>query len=98
MTRFDALRRVILPQAYVAMLPPWGNLLIELLKATALVSLITITDLAFRAQQMNQTTFRTVEIFTVVLIFYLGLASLITMGIRSLEQLTPPGLARRKGE
>jgi polar amino acid transport system permease protein len=98
MSRFHALRRIILPQAFVAMLPPWGNLLIELLKATALVSLITITDLAFRAQQMNQTTFRTVEIFTVVLVFYLALASLITMGVRSLEQLAPPGLARRRGQ
>jgi polar amino acid transport system permease protein len=95
MSRFHALRRIILPQAFLAMIPPWGNLLIELLKATSLVSLITITDLAFRAQQMNQTTFRTGEIFTVVIIFYLGLASLITMGTRSLEQLAPPGLGGR---
>src|SRR4051794_8613720 len=55
MTRPQALRRIILPQAFVAMIPPWGNLFIELLKSTALVSLITLTDLAFRAQQLNQT-------------------------------------------
>ena len=79
------------------MIPPWGNLLIELLKATALVSLITVTDLAFRAQQMNQITFRTGEIFTVVIIFYLGLAFLITLGTRSLEQLARPGFGRGEG-
>jgi polar amino acid transport system permease protein len=45
MSRAQALRRIILPQAFVAMIPPWGNLFIELLKATALVSLITISDL-----------------------------------------------------
>jgi polar amino acid transport system permease protein len=46
MTRMAALRRIIVPQAFVRMIPPWGNLLIELLKATSLVSLITISDLA----------------------------------------------------
>ena len=86
MTRTEALRRVILPQAFVAMIPPWGNLFIELLKSTSLVSLITITDLTFRAQQMNQTTFRTVEIFTLVLLMYLAISMVITVGMRTLER------------
>lgn len=86
MTRTEALLRVILPQAFVAMIPPWGNLFIELLKSTSLVSLITITDLTFRAQQMNQTTFRTVEIFTLVLLMYLAISMVITVGMRTLER------------
>jgi polar amino acid transport system permease protein len=45
------------------MLPPFGNLIIELLKATALVSLITIPDITFRGVSLQQTTGRTVEIF-----------------------------------
>lgn len=94
MTRATMLRRIILPQAFVAMIPPWGNLFIELLKATALVSLITISDLAFRAQQMNQTTFRTVEIFTIVLIVYLAISVLITLAMRALETRAARGLAR----
>ena len=89
-----ALRRIILPQAFVAMIPPWGNLFIELLKATALVSLITISDLAFKAQQMNQITFRTVEIFTIVLVMYLAISVLITVGMRALETAAARGLAR----
>ncbi len=64
MSRAQMLRRIILPQAFIAMIPPWGNLFIELLKSTALVSLITLSDLAFRAQQMNQTTLKTLPIFT----------------------------------
>lgn len=48
LTRARTIWRIILPQAVPAMLPPTGNLLIELLKNTALVSLITITDLTFR--------------------------------------------------
>jgi polar amino acid transport system permease protein len=86
MTQAAALRRIILPQAFVAMIPPWGNLFIELLKSTSLVSLITITDLTFRAQQMNQTTFRTVEIFTIVLVVYLAISMIITVGMRTLER------------
>lgn len=98
MTRGQALRRIILPQALVAMIPPWGNLFIELLKATALVSLITIGDLAFRAQQMNATTYRTVEIFSIVLVFYLAIALVITIGMQTLERYAARGLARGRSE
>jgi polar amino acid transport system permease protein len=89
-----ALRRIIIPQAIVRMIPPWGNLFIELLKATSLVSLITISDLTFKAQQMNQTTFRTLEIFTIVLVFYLAIASVITVAMRALEERAARGVAR----
>ncbi|MDZ5696800.1 MULTISPECIES: ectoine/hydroxyectoine ABC transporter permease subunit EhuC [Phyllobacteriaceae] len=94
MPRALALRRIILPQAFVAMIPPWGNLFIELLKATALVSLITISDLTFKAQQMNQITFRTVEIFTIVLVMYLAISIVITVGTRTLETIAARGIAR----
>lgn len=94
MTRFQMLRRVILPQAFVAMIPPWGNLFIELLKSTALVSLITLSDLAFKAQQMNQTTMKTIPIFTLVLLIYLVLSLFITIGMRLLERRAARGLAR----
>ena len=80
------MRRIILPQAMVAMIPPWGNLFIELLKATALVSLITVSDLTFKAYQLNQATLRTVEIFLLVLVIYLGIALVITFFMRALER------------
>jgi polar amino acid transport system permease protein len=94
MSRAQMLRRIILPQAFVAMIPPWGNLFIELLKATALVSLITLTDLAFKAQQMNQSTFKTVPIFTLVLLIYLVMSLVISIGMRLLERRASVGLAR----
>ncbi|MGB3388637.1 MAG: ectoine/hydroxyectoine ABC transporter permease subunit EhuC [Pseudaminobacter sp.] len=94
MSPAQALRRIILPQAFVAMIPPWGNLFIELLKSTALVSLITLGDLTFKAQQMNQTTLKTVPIFTLVLLVYLVLSLVITIGMRLLEQRASRGLAR----
>src|SRR5882724_6681396 len=94
MTRWQALRRIILPQAFVAMIPPWGNLFIELLKATSLVSFITITDLTFWAQQMNQTTLRTVEVFTLALLMYLCVSLVITYVVRTVERRAGSGLAR----
>lgn len=94
LTRSQALRRVVLPQAVAAMLPPTGNLLIELLKNTALVSLITIADLTFRAQLLRSDTLRTIEIFTLVLLIYFAVALVITAVIRSLERW----LRLRRGE
>ena len=94
LTRAQTLRRIVLPQAFVAMIPPWGNLFIELLKATSLVSLITLSDLAFKAQQLNQNTLRTAEVFGTVLMMYLGLSVLITIAMRALEARASRGLRR----
>jgi polar amino acid transport system permease protein len=94
MTRAAALRRIILPQAFVAMIPPWGNLFIELLKATSLVSLITLSDLTFKAQQLNQTTLKTVPIFTLVLLMYLAMSLVLTIVMRLAERRAALGLAR----
>jgi polar amino acid transport system permease protein len=91
------MRRIIFPQAFVAMIPPWGNLFIELLKATALVSFISITELTFRAKQMNQTTFRTVEIFSLALVMYFIISLFITFFMRGVERRASRGLARGRG-
>lgn len=97
MTAAQTLRRVVLPQAIPAMLPPAGNLLIELLKNTALVSLITISDLTFSAQMLRAETLRTVEIFGLVLLMYFAVALLITSAIRGLERMLRRGGGRLAG-
>lgn len=93
-TRSQQMLRIIIPQAVPAMLPPFGNLIIELLKATALVSLITIQDLAFQALTLRQTTMRTVEPFTVVLVGYFVMAMSISIGCKLLERRVNLGLDR----
>lgn len=84
-SRTQRLWRIILPQAVGLMLPPFGNLMIELLKSTALVSMITITDLTFRAAQLNSTTLRTGEIFFKVLLIYFVMSLAVTGIVRLLE-------------
>lgn len=86
MTPAQTARYVVLPQALPLMLPPFGNLLIELLKSTALVSLITVTDLTRAGMFLRDDTLRTTEIFGTLLVIYFGLSLLITIGIRRLER------------
>jgi polar amino acid transport system permease protein len=85
-TERQALWRIIFPQAVLAMLPPFGNLLIELLKSTALVSLITLSDLTFQGQLLRTATLRSAEIFTLVLILYFLVAQIISYAVRWLER------------
>jgi polar amino acid transport system permease protein len=78
--------RIILPQAIPAMIPPFGNNAIELLKGTALVSLITIHDLTFNAQVVRNTTGQTGAVFGLVLLIYLALALVLSGAFRLLER------------
>ncbi|MEO3435508.1 ectoine/hydroxyectoine ABC transporter permease subunit EhuC [Inquilinus sp. CAU 1745] len=89
-----AMRRVILPQATIAMLPPFNNLSIELLKATSLVSLITITDLTFKANVLNMATLKTAEIYSAVLVMYFVISMAITLTFRMVERRLSVGLGR----
>ncbi len=86
MTGYRRMRSVILPQAVVSMLPPFGNLLIELLKGTSLVSLITIADLTFNGQVLRSVTGDTLTVFLLVLAIYFVMAYTITLGMKWLER------------
>jgi len=94
LSSYRILRSIVLPQALPAMLPPFNNLSIELLKATALVSLITIPDLAFQAQTLRQTTMQTGPVFLLVLIVYFALAQAINLVFRRVETLSARRLDR----
>lgn len=88
--------RIILPQAIVVMLPPWGNLFIELLKGTALVSLISVADLMFQAKQINGTTFLSAQSFgTALVIYYIVARFGITPSMRWAERRSLRMLGRR---
>jgi polar amino acid transport system permease protein len=89
------MRRIILPQAIRGMLPPWGNLLIELLKGTAIVSLITLHDLTFEATSLNNADFQTLQnLGSALVLYYLLGRFVITPGVRALERRYSRGLAR----
>lgn len=87
MSPFKRMRRIIFPQALLNMLPPWGNLIIELLKATALVALISVADLMFESKQINASTFLSAQAFgTALVIYYIIARFILTPGMRGLEK------------
>ncbi|MFQ5599832.1 MAG: ectoine/hydroxyectoine ABC transporter permease subunit EhuC [Candidatus Krumholzibacteriia bacterium] len=93
LSRAQAMRRVVFPQAAVAMLPPANNLLVELLKNTALVSLVTIADLTFEGQILRAATLRSGAIFGGILVVYYLLALGLSHGVRTLERHLARGRA-----
>lgn len=81
----QTLWRIVMPQAVPMMLPPAGNLLIELMKNTALVSLITLSELTFTAQVQRAATLETVPLFALALLIYFFIAQALLIGMRRLE-------------
>lgn len=84
--RWQSMRHVILPQALLLMMPTFCNNAIELLKATAVVSLISLTDMTFQAQVVRAQTGNTLVPFTTILILYFLMALAISAAMRWLER------------
>ena len=76
-SNYEKYRYVIIPQAIPIMIPTFGNLLIELMKLTAVCSLITISDLTFIAQIIRVQTALTLEPFLLILIIYFIIATVL---------------------
>lgn len=97
LSRFQSLTKVILPQAALITLPPYANLMIQLLKGTSLVSFVTISDLTFEAYQLDQVTGDTITIFSIVLAAYFGLSLSISMSFRWAERALAAGMRSELG-
>ncbi|SMQ60189.1 polar amino acid transport system permease protein [Devosia lucknowensis] len=76
---------VTIPQAVPEMMPSFGNLAVQNLKDTALVSLISLGDLAFRAEQIRNFTQDSTTIYSMLLLTYFGMALVLTAMMRLLE-------------
>lgn len=87
--------RVILPQAFAEMLPPFNNLFIQLLKSTALLSFISAGEIAERGELLRPVFGADIGwIYGFELVLYLLLAVLITTGMRALERWAARRLGR----
>ncbi|MFC6886664.1 ectoine/hydroxyectoine ABC transporter permease subunit EhuC [Actinomadura yumaensis] len=93
-TPLQRMRRVLLPQSVALMLPPFGNLLIELMKGSAIVSLITINDLMFRAKQIQASTGETVWTYVAILVIYFVIAQALQLLVRLAERRVDRMLGR----
>lgn len=82
----QTLWRISIPQAIPEMMPSFGNLAVQNLKDTALVSLISLGDLAFRAEQIRTFTQDSTTVYTLLLLMYFGMALVLTGIMQLLER------------
>ena len=86
MTPIRALWRIVIPQAMRAIIPPTGNQLISMIKATSLVSVIAMGDLLYSVQAVYNRTFQVVPMLLVAVIWYLLITSLLNVGQSAIER------------
>lgn len=91
--RFQTLFRISLPQAVVEMMPAFGNLTIETLKLSSLVSLISIADLTFSAQSVRNITLDSTSIYSVTLLCYFAMSLALMVVVSVIERIVRRGNA-----
>ena len=82
------MRRVVLPQAVRIVLPPYGNVMIMLLKDSSQASTITVAELALQGKLIASSTFKNTSVFTLVALMYLTMSIPLILLVRHFEKRT----------
>ena len=85
MSYFDAMRYVILPQAFRRILPPLGNDFVSMLKDSSLVSALGVRDVTQEARLYVSASFRYPETYNSLAFVYLSMTILLSLGVKWLE-------------
>lgn len=80
------MRRVILPQALRIVLPPYGNIMIMMLKDSSQASTITVAELALQGKLIASSTFKNMTVFSLVAILYLTMSVPLIVFVGWLER------------
>src|SRR6266851_7545721 len=80
------IRRVVLPQAVRIVLPPYGNIMIMLLKDSSQASTITVAELALQGKLIASSTFKNTSVFTLVALMYLTMSIPLILLVRHFEK------------
>lgn len=92
MTRLQAIRWIVFPQAAIRMLPPLGSLAVITVKDSSIAAVIAVPELMRQSQIIAQWTFRPFEVYTVVMIVYFLLCYPLARSIdRLYRRLAPLG-------
>lgn len=86
MSYLQAMRFVILPQAFRRVLPPMASQFIILIKDSSLVSVISVVDLSLIGKNLVATTFRSLEIWSFIALLYFILTFFLSQLIRYFEK------------
>lgn len=80
------MRRVVLPQAFRIVLPPYGNVMIMMLKDSSQASTITVAELALQGKLIASATFKNTSVFTLVALMYLCMSLPLMALVSRLEK------------
>lgn len=80
------MRRVVLPQAVKIILPPYGNIMIMMLKDSSQASTITVAELALQGKLIASSNFKNATVFTLVAVLYLVMCIPLILLVRHLEK------------
>lgn len=94
LTRLQSLRTIILPLAFRFAVRPLGNIFVNLVLTTSVVSTITVDDLMSGAENLASATYRPFEVYIVVLVFYCA----ITFAVSGVVNLVSTVWLRRSSE
>ena len=95
MTQFQAMRHVVLPQAFRVVVPPTGNEFIAMLKNTSLASAISLVELLQGSALIYSTNFKFMELLVVAAIWYLAMTSVFSLLQAELERALSVGERER---
>ena len=96
MTRAEAMRHIVLPQAVRVILPPMGNSLVSLLKDTSVASLIAAPELMMRADDLTSEYYMPMQVYLLAGAMYFLMAFPLSMGVRWLERSLKRNRVRRR--
>jgi polar amino acid transport system permease protein len=85
MSYVQAMRYIILPQAFRRVLPPLGNDFISMIKDSSLVSILGVRDMTQEARLYAAASFRYLETYSVLAFDYLVLTFTLSLGVKALE-------------
>jgi polar amino acid transport system permease protein len=91
MSYLQAMRYVILPQAFRRVLPPLGNDFISMIKDSSLVSILGVRDMTQEARLYASASFRYLETYSVLAFDYLVLTFTLSLGVKALENRLSKG-------
>ena len=86
LSRWEAMRKVILPQAARMMIRPLGVNINALIKGTALVAPISVIELTYTAQRFIGSTYKPFEMFLVAGLLYMVIIYVVGQGIAWLDR------------
>lgn len=85
MTYWQAMRYVILPQAFRIVIPPLGNQFVNLIKNSSVLAFVAGFDLMYQGDVIASSTFQTIPTYIIVGIFYLILTLPLSYYMQHLE-------------